>query len=119
MATRQNQKARDQLRRRFRQVLARYRTTQELIDEELDGREIEAIDNAVELWDSGVLSTLSDGDLVILADVLGALQRVAEGSYGRCVGCGDAIGEGRLAALPEAARCIDCARAERTGDARY
>jgi RNA polymerase-binding transcription factor DksA len=45
-----------------------------------------------------------------LAGVDGALDRVAAGTYGRCVDCGEAIGAERLEVLPGAERCIDCAR---------
>ena len=37
-----------------------------------------------------------------------ALARVADGSYGRCLRCGQAIAPGRLEALPWVAHCIDC-----------
>ena len=37
-----------------------------------------------------------------------ALRKLAEGTYGRCVECGDDIGEARLRALPCAVRCKDC-----------
>ncbi|SEF83458.1 dksA/traR C4-type zinc finger [Thermomonospora echinospora] len=40
--------------------------------------------------------------------VLAALQRVAAGTYGRCVTCGKPVAEGRLEARPEAARCVAC-----------
>lgn len=40
--------------------------------------------------------------------VLDALARIDEGSYGRCVKCGDMVPEGRLEAKPEAARCLSC-----------
>lgn len=40
-----------------------------------------------------------------------ALERLESGRYGRCEGCGGQIGADRLAALPEALTCIDCARA--------
>lgn len=39
-----------------------------------------------------------------------ALMRVEDGSYGICVECGADISENRLAARPESALCIDCAR---------
>lgn len=39
-----------------------------------------------------------------------ALDRLAAGTYGECVSCGAEISAGRLAASPEAALCIDCAR---------
>jgi RNA polymerase-binding transcription factor DksA len=46
--------------------------------------------------------------LAELADVEGALGRVAAGSYGECVDCGDAIAAARLNAYPAATRCIAC-----------
>ncbi len=39
-----------------------------------------------------------------------ALERLAQGHYGRCVGCGGPIGTGRLEALPCAQRCARCQR---------
>jgi len=38
-----------------------------------------------------------------------ALQRIEEGTYGRCASCGNEIGQDRLAAMPTAAKCISCA----------
>jgi RNA polymerase-binding protein DksA len=40
-----------------------------------------------------------------------ALSRIDDGSYGFCDSCGKDIGEARLAAVPEATRCVDCAKA--------
>lgn len=45
-----------------------------------------------------------------LGEVDAALARLAEGSYGRCVTCGEPIGAARLAARPVSATCIGCAR---------
>ncbi len=39
-----------------------------------------------------------------------ALQKLAEGSYGRCDSCGAEIPEGRLHAAPASSLCIECAR---------
>ncbi len=36
-----------------------------------------------------------------------ALQRLDDGTYGRCIDCGKAIPDERLEARPEVARCID------------
>ena len=38
-----------------------------------------------------------------------ALSRIEDGSYGLCDSCGKDIGEARLAAVPEATRCVECA----------
>jgi RNA polymerase-binding transcription factor len=40
-----------------------------------------------------------------------ALDRLDEGTYGRCFECGDEISEARLRALPFAVRCKDCEEA--------
>jgi DnaK suppressor protein len=47
-----------------------------------------------------------------VAEIDGALARIARGTYGMCVGCGRTIDPDRLAARPQAARCIDCQRLE-------
>ena len=42
------------------------------------------------------------------AEVLAALERAQEGTYGKCVDCGLPVPEGRLEARPEASRCVGC-----------
>ena len=42
-----------------------------------------------------------------LGDVERALEKLDEGSYGRCDVCGSPIGRERLEAIPWAVRCID------------
>ena len=37
-----------------------------------------------------------------------ALERIADGTYGRCEVCGRDIERSRLEALPEAVRCLTC-----------
>ena len=39
-----------------------------------------------------------------------ALEKLDDGSYGRCDRCGGSIAPGRLQAAPESALCIACAR---------
>lgn len=39
-----------------------------------------------------------------------ARQALAEGRYGSCINCGADIPTGRLTAMPEAVRCLDCQR---------
>jgi RNA polymerase-binding transcription factor DksA len=46
-----------------------------------------------------------------IASVKRALARIEDGVYGECVRCGEDISDARLDARPEAALCIDCARA--------
>lgn len=48
----------------------------------------------------------------MLIEVESALQRMAEGRYGRCEGCGQAIDPERLEALPYTRYCLACSRRE-------
>lgn len=43
-----------------------------------------------------------------LQDVRAALQRIADGSYGECIDCGQGIALARLQVFPSAKRCIQC-----------
>ena len=53
---------------------------------------------------------LGNGDRRLLRDVVAALQRIDNGSFGSCERCGETIGDKRLEALPFARYCIDCQR---------
>lgn len=44
-----------------------------------------------------------------LADVDRALEKLDDGSYGRCENCGTEIAEPRLDAMPATRYCIECA----------
>jgi DnaK suppressor protein len=44
------------------------------------------------------------------SEVQAALQRIADGSFGRCEKCSKPIAQGRLEAVPYARRCAACAR---------
>jgi DnaK suppressor protein len=84
------------------------------LDREDAGRhgELSYLDN----HPADVADELSDGDRQAAvmevavrqrAEVEAALQRVADGTYGRCVDCGRELSEERLEARPEAARCVE------------
>ena len=47
-------------------------------------------------------------DLHELAEVEAALARLADGTYGECMDCGQAIPGPRLTAYPTARRCVAC-----------
>jgi DnaK suppressor protein len=47
-----------------------------------------------------------------LEEVERALARIADGTYGRCIRCGEPIDAERLMALPRVGCCIDCQRIE-------
>lgn len=48
----------------------------------------------------------------ILDQINAALQRIEDGSFGRCNKCGEAIPDERLNALPYTPVCAHCAQAE-------
>lgn len=54
-------------------------------------------------------------DELELVEIAQARQRLADGRFGECVDCGEAIARARLDAQPWAARCLPCQeRHERT-----
>lgn len=69
-------------------------------------------ERAVEMEDDAAL----EGQVALvtreIASVDRALERIADGTYGECVRCGDDISPQRLEARPESALCIACASKE-------
>ena len=53
---------------------------------------------------------LGNGDRRLLRDVVSALQKIDDGSFGTCERCSEDIADKRLEALPFARYCIDCQR---------
>ena len=54
---------------------------------------------------------IGEAAIAEIAAIRAAITRLDDGSYGICISCGDPIAPARLAALPEASRCIGCASA--------
>lgn len=99
-------------RARLEAQLAELGNRQDHIADDLDepiSRDSE--EAATEMQDDAVLE--SQGALVAreIASTKRALARIEDGTYGECVRCGGDISPARLEARPEAALCIDCARA--------
>lgn len=99
-------------RARLQAQLAELESRQNHIADDLDepiSRDSE--EAATEMQDDAVLE--GQGMLVSreIASVKRALARIEDGTYGECVRCGGDISAARLEARPEAALCIDCARA--------
>ncbi len=66
-------------------------------------------ERATEISGDEVLEGLESAAVDEIAHIRAALKRIKEGEYGECHGCGKKIGAKRLAALPFAVLCIDCA----------
>ncbi len=64
---------------------------------------------AVEREEDEVLEGMGQSGLAEIERIRAALSRIAEGSYGICVRCGDPISEERLDVLPATPFCRTCA----------
>ncbi len=74
--------------------------------------EADSSERAVQMEDDSSLEGQAALIAREIASVMRALTRLGNGTYGQCVRCGGEIAASRLAARPEAALCIDCARQE-------
>jgi DnaK suppressor protein len=72
-------------------------------------------ETATATLDREIDHTLEENSENVLAAIDAALRRIEEGTFGKCVNCGQEIGGERLAALPWATLCIDCRRLEERG----
>jgi RNA polymerase-binding protein DksA len=59
--------------------------------------------------------TLEENEERVIAAIDEALQRIDDGTYGTCQGCGRPIAAERLEAVPWTTQCIDCKRKEERG----
>ena len=55
-----------------------------------------------------VLDELAEEERLQASAIRAALQRLEDGTYGRCESCGAAIKRRRLRAIPEARICLQC-----------
>ena len=67
-------------------------------------------DTATVTFDRELDYTLEENAEHMLADIDAALQRLDDGSFGRCTNCDKEIAPARLEARPWATLCIDCQR---------
>jgi RNA polymerase-binding protein DksA len=74
-----------------------------------DPLEQDSAEQAAQLGNVAVVSALESEAVQQIAEIEAALQRLAAGTYGDCVSCGEPIGEGRLKVRPAATQCRDCA----------
>jgi DnaK suppressor protein len=116
------QQVETRLRERAEEIAARRaqldRSTAD-IDTELADYDQHPADDGTETHDQELDETT---DMILAAEAENvelALRRLAEGDYGRCIDCGKEIPPERLAAIPEAVRCLeDQSRYEATLRAR-
>ena len=83
----------------------------EAIDEELathQNRDWEEL--ATEREGDEVLEATGNAGLTEITQIRAALHRIADGTYGDCVHCGNPIAEARLDVLPWTPLCRSCAQ---------
>ena len=66
-------------------------------------------EGATVAWERGQTAAVRDQTRTRLVEIDRALERLEEGSYGRCELCGRPIGAERLQARPSTVRCVSCA----------
>lgn len=83
----------------------------EAIEEELDSHQNrDWEDLATEREVDEVLEATGNAGKTEITRIRAALRRIADGSYGTCVRCGDTIAEARLDLLPWTPLCRSCAQ---------
>ncbi len=70
------------------------------------------VDIATDTVDRLMINSLGEADQRRIAMINRALDRITQGTYGKCLVCGKEIPEGRLQAIPYAALCVTCQSAE-------
>src|SRR6059036_1602610 len=68
-------------------------------------------DQANTAYNREFIFELGNGDRRLLREVVTALRKIDDGSFGSCERCGEHISDKRLEALPFARYCITCQRA--------
>jgi RNA polymerase-binding transcription factor DksA len=95
-----------QLEARLRDLKARLYRVKDELEQPVSERFAE---QATEREDDEVLEDLGAAGAREIRMIEAALDRIARGTYGICVTCGEEIGEERLNVLPHTPRCAACA----------
>jgi DnaK suppressor protein len=70
----------------------------------------DSAEQAQERENDEVVDAIGNETYLSIRLINAALERIEKGTYGWCDACGHPIGEARLKAMPEAMRCVSCAR---------
>jgi RNA polymerase-binding transcription factor DksA len=76
-------------------------------------RDRDSQEQAIEVENDEVLEGLDEMTQDEIRRVRTALDRIADGTYGTCSTCGQAISAERLAAIPSAPTCVNCSAGQR------
>ncbi len=71
----------------------------------------DSVDAVLDADCAAVNAQLAEAESRELADIENALERIEQGAFGKCEGCGGRIPVARLKALPYATTCVKCQQA--------
>lgn len=77
-------------------------------DEQISAEPSDSGDLALSSYTKEFWYKLSDVERSQFNEILAALQRISDGSYGECIDCEEAVPPKRLAVVPWASRCTRC-----------
>jgi DnaK suppressor protein len=98
------------LKRKLREELATLEARVEKIEGHLrQPGDDDWAERANETSNDEVLEHLDETETHEIDAIRAALARIEAGTYGNCTGCGEAIAQARLQALPTTPVCIECA----------
>ena len=94
------------------ELAARVERTHRHIYEKDEPVSAEYSEQSVEMENQQLVYALDAEGKLLLKRIDKALMRIEKGGFGFCEECGESIAEGRLAAVPYAELCINCANKE-------
>ncbi len=97
-----------QLRKQREQYLNEFRRAEADLESIAEERESELEEHAQEEQSARLLKRMDDRTLYTVREIDAALQRILNGNYGICEGCGNTITMARLHAQPATRYCMDC-----------
>lgn len=99
---------RERLEQQRGDIMSLYQNDVRAGQESTDEGTEDIVDRANNSYNRELMFSLSDNERQRLLDIDKALERIDEGSYGRCSNCGTEIADKRLDAVPWTRYCIDC-----------
>ena len=101
----------DELKKQLEERLATLQARLASIKRDVtQGHSGDSAEQAQERENDEVVDAIGNETALSIRAVAAALERISAGTYGICENCGEDIGEARLQVVPEATRCVNCAR---------
>lgn len=109
LTTAQLEELREELDRQVTKLAKSMKVTDEALRPvELDQTAVGRLSRIDSLQNQGLTKNLREREVVKFALLREALERLEEGTYGVCTGCGGSISFGRLFVFPETPECASC-----------